>query len=132
MSNLTVYSGVCCLCDVGLPAKIYDMYGELVDVHTGDIVIPFRSMFFGSNLEQWIPESMSVVVAGQYTTYSNGIIKPNEDEYDVYVMGLRLAMNLPNEWRFVLVKKYYDCIEGERWPSFGFSYRKKYHFQNND
>lgn len=121
MSDLKVLSGKCVLCDVGLPAKAKDCRG--VDIHTGDIVIIWHGSYVGTELEEWQPgDGMTVVVADQYQSYSNGDIKRTGD-INPFVMGIKdCGFNHP-EWRVRVVKKYHDVIEGEHWPEFGFSYK---------
>ena len=121
---LKVKSGKCFLCDTGRETTAVSTWGDTVKLHTGDIVIVWHGAYLDTDIENWTPCGMSVVVCNQYTTYTDGRTIETEEEFEPYVMGIKDCGFTNNEWRIQVIKKFSDCIEGEHWPNYGFSYFK--------
>ncbi|HCW1009308.1 TPA: hypothetical protein OW416_005594 [Pseudomonas aeruginosa] len=120
---LRVFSGKCCLCDVGIPVGATSTYGDPIEIHTGDIVIVWRGGYLGTDLETWTPtDGLTVVVSDDYQSFSDGTIQLLDTEGGAFAMGIKDCGFLHPEWRVQVVKKYSDVIPGERWPHYGFSY----------
>jgi hypothetical protein len=121
--TLKVFSGKCCLCDVGIPVKARSTWGDPVEIHTGDIIILWRGGFIGTDVEQWTPDSeLTVVVADHYQSYSDGSIELIKEPEAPFPMGIKDCGFDSPEWRIQVVKKFSDVIPGEHWPAYGFSY----------
>lgn len=120
---LKVWSGKCCLCDVGISTNAKSTWGNSLELHTGDIVILWHGQYINSDLEQWLPtDGLTVVVANQYKSYSDGSIVVQDAQPIPFPMGIKdCGFNHP-EWRVQVVKKYSDVIAGEHWPAYGFSF----------
>lgn len=120
---LRVFSGKCCLCDVGIPVQAQSTWGDPVEIHTGDIVIVWHGDYLGTDLETWTPSGgLTAVVSDDYQSFSDGTIKPLDTEEEAFAMGIKDCGFLHPEWRVQVVKKYLDVIPGEHWPQYGFSY----------
>jgi hypothetical protein len=114
--TLKVWSGDCCLCDVGLDTG----HG----FKTGDIVLLWKGEHIDTDNERWEPlRNLTVVVADQYTTYSNGKIEETESP-EFYVMGIRDCGFDDPSWDIWLVKDHSDVVTGEHWRDYGFSFRQ--------
>ena len=122
MSDLRVYSGECCLCDVGTPVGAKDVSGN--DLFTGDIVMVWYGQYLGTDVELWHPSGgLTCVVSDQYLSFNTGEIKEKPDP-EPFVMGIKdCGLNHP-KWQIHKVKGFSDVVEGERWPEFGFSYKR--------
>lgn len=118
---MKVFSGNCCLCDVGMPVGAQDESGN--ELHTGDIVIINHGDYIGTELERWSRiGGLTVVVSDQYKSFSDGTVEEIA-EPKPFVMGIKdCGFNHP-EWRIELVKKFSDVIDGEHWPAYRFSYK---------
>lgn len=123
MNKLKVFSGKCCLCDVGIPTMAKTTYGDPVELHTGDIVILWNGRYLGTDNEFWnASDSLTAIVANQYQSYSDGTIILKDKNPLPFAMGIKdCGFNDP-EWRIQLVKKYTEVIPGEHWKAYGFSY----------
>lgn len=125
MDTLQVWSGQCCLCDIGVLVEgVVDMHGR--DIHTGDIVLIWHGEYVDTEHEQWLPTSdanLSVVVADQYQTYSDGTTLAT-GQWEPYTMGIRNAGVKSGQWDIQIVKKWSDVVEGEHWTAYGFRYAK--------
>lgn len=122
--TLKVFSGKCCLCDVGIPTGAKSTWGDPIEIHTGDIVIIWRGSYIGTDFEEWVPSAgLTVVVSENYQSYNGGVEIEAIGPGTPYPMGIKsCGFNHP-EWRVQVVKKYSDVVPGERWPNFGFSYQ---------
>lgn len=121
--SLRVFSGMCCLCDVGIPVNARGTWGDAVEIHTGDIVIVWHGQHIGTDVEEWTPVGgLSVVVAKHYQSYMGGRIELIEDPEPPYVMGIKDCGFDHPSWRVQVVKKFSNVISGEHWPDYGFSY----------
>lgn len=121
---MQVWSGKCCLCDVGLPSGLKDFATE-EELHTGDIVLLYFVHYPETDSEFWECRGMTTIVADQYTTYTTGVIEEAPLPFKPFCMGVR-SVDFPNEqWKLQLIKMYSDVIEGEHWPRYGFSYKHK-------
>ena len=120
---LKVFSGKCCLCDVGSPVNAKSTWGDEVEIHTGDIVTLCHGNYIGTDIENWtILDSLTAVVCDQYQSFSNGTIVLRNEIGNAYPIGIKdCGFNDP-EWRVQVVKKFSDVINGEHWPKYGFSY----------
>ena len=119
---MRVYSGNCCMCDVGIPAHQNDMHGN--ELFSGDIVQLWHGNYLGEDIEEWLPSSgLTVIVGNQYQSYSDGTIKLLTNSPELFTMGISSCGVQNDEWKVSLVKSHKDIIEGERFPSFGINYR---------
>ena len=128
MSNYTagalrIFSGKCCLCDVGIPVNAFSTWGDPVEIHTGDIVIVWHGDYIGTDIESWTPtDGMTAVVASHYQSFSDDVIELRREACEPFAMGIKdCGFNHP-EWRVQVVKKFSDVVPGEHWPVYGFSY----------
>ena len=120
---LRVFSGKCCLCDVGIPVGASSTWGDEAEIHTGDIIILWHGDWIGTELEQWTPSDwLAVVVANHYQSFSDGSIRLIHEADEPFPMGIKGCGFDHPEWRVQVVKKYSDVIPGEHWPAYGFSY----------
>lgn len=121
---MQVWSGKCCLCDVGIPSGLKDFATE-EELHTGDIVLLYCVYWPNTDIEFWKCTGMTVIVSDQYTTYTDGRIEENPLPVQPYCMGVK-SINFPNEeWKIQLIKKHSDVVDGEHWPAYGFNYKHK-------
>lgn len=121
---LRVFSGNCCLCDVGIPVNAKSTWGDPVEVHTGDIIIVWHGDYIGTDIETWYPTGgLSVVVSNDYQSFSDGSVELIEGTHEPYPMGIKGCGFDHPEWRIQVVKKHSDVISVEHWPDFGFSYK---------
>lgn len=121
---MQVWSGKCCLCDVGLPSGLKDFATD-EELHTGDIVVMYAVYWPDTDSESWNCCGLSAIVANQYTTYTTGVIEENPLPVQPFCMGLKSVEFQSDVWKLQLVKKHTDVIEGEHWPAYGFSYKHK-------
>lgn len=122
MGFMKIYSGKCCMCDVGMPAGAVDMHGR--ELYTGDIVQLWRGHFIGSDLEEWVPsDGLTAIVANQYQTFTDGKVVLLDDNPPAFTMGIASCGVSNHEWHVSLVKSHTDIIIGERFKAFGFNYR---------
>ncbi|UXH58362.1 hypothetical protein [Pseudomonas aeruginosa] len=120
---LRVFSGKCCLCDVGIPVGATSTYGDPIEIHTGDIVIIWHANYLGTYFETWIPtDGLTAVVSRDYQSFSDGTVQVLDTVSEAFAMGIKGCGFRHPEWRVQVVKKYSDVIPGEHWPEFGFSY----------
>lgn len=121
-SELKVFSGRCCLCDVGIATNEIDMHGN--QLHTGDIVQLWHGHFIGTDLEEWHPSTgLTVIVADQYKTYTDGAIEPLPLPIKPFTMGIKDCGVQNHEWKVTLVKSHSMLVNGEKLIDFGFSFR---------
>lgn len=116
-----IYSGKCRFCTVGLPTGIYDARGELL--FTGDIVL----IYSANELEvSYLPDSLTVVIDKQYTSYSDGTHIPVDGPTKPFVMGIA-SVDLASdpEWFCIKVKDHKDVVHGEHWRAYGFNFREE-------
>ena len=119
---MKIYSGTCCMCDVGIPTNQKDMHGNYL--FSGDIVQLWHGNFIGTDSEEWMPSSgLTAIVGNQYQSYSNGTIELLNDKPNLFTMGIAQCGIQNKEWKVSLVKSYKDIIPGERFPSYGFNYK---------
>lgn len=118
---LKVHSGNCCLCEVGIETGATDASG--LPVHTGDIVSLYSLL--NRETDEWdLTRPLTVVVANQFTSYSDGTVCLNAGPLEFFTMGIKSEGISSPEWRVVIVKKFNDVVPGEHWPGYGFSYRE--------
>lgn len=124
--KLQVFSGNCCLCDVGTCVNANATFGQNKGaLHTGDIVIAWHGSYIDTDIECWNPTGLTVVVSEQYQSFTDGTIVSLAEPHRHYVMGIAdSGFNSP-EWKIQLVKSHLDVIDGEHWKDFGFSYKLK-------
>ena len=123
MSELKVHSGESCLCDIGIEVNAADQSGRML--HTGDIVLVWHGTHIDTYVEFWSSScGLTVVVANQYQSYSNGDVKLRSNTPEPFVMGIKDCGFHDPSWRIQLVKKFHDVVDGEHWKEFGFSYRR--------
>lgn len=124
MMSVQIFSGSCCLCDIGVPINEMDIFGR--ELFTGDIVQIWHGDYLGTDLEQWLPSAgLTAVVSNQYQSFSDGSIKMSESPLEFFVMGIKGAfIRKDPSWKVCIVKSHTDVIEGEKWINYGFSYKK--------
>ena len=119
---MRIYSGTCCLCDVGMPTHQKDMHDN--ELFSGDIVQLWHGNYIDTELEEWMPSSgLTAIVGRQYQSYSGGEIELITNEPELYTMGISSCGVQNKEWMVALVKSHRDIISGERFKSFGFNYK---------
>ncbi len=124
MKTLKLFSGKCCLSDLGIPMLVRDQWGDPLHVHTGDIVQIYSKDYPQDEDCPWNDyHELTAVVSNQYTTYSNGTIQRNKQPVEPFVMGLKSVDFKDGKWAVRVLKKWADVVDGERWPAFGFSYQ---------
>jgi len=70
---------------------------------------------------------LSAVVSDRWETWSGGIHKEKEGVVEHFVMGIKSIEFMGKDSKNWIVKKLKDwseCLEGEHWIEYGFSYRK--------
>ncbi|MDY6857334.1 MAG: hypothetical protein SWO11_22050 [Thermodesulfobacteriota bacterium] len=119
---MKIYSGSCCLCDVGLPANQKDIHGN--DLFSGDIVMLWHGSYLGTDIEEWLPsDGLTAIVGNQYQSYSNGTVKLLTNKPSLFTMGISDCGIQNDEWKVSLVKSHKDIIPGERFIAYGFNYK---------
>ena len=108
-----VYSGKCRQCETGLKTNEKDMAGK--ELFTGDIVVIFT--------DDYHPDGLTVVIAHQWKSYSNGKHELIDENPEPFVMGIETVCWTDDEWKVMKVKDHSDVIEGEHWKDFGFNYK---------
>lgn len=71
---------------------------------------------------------LSCVVSDEFTTYSDGRCVKKEGDPIYFVMGIKNVdfMGKDSErWTVKKVKDWSDCVEGEKWKDWHFSYSEK-------
>lgn len=120
---MKVFSGNCCMCDVGMETGELDMHGS--ELFTGDIVQLWHGGYIGTDLEEWYPSSgLTVITANQYQSYTDGSCVTIDENPIPFTMGIAKCGVQNEEWKVSLVKSHKDIIVGERFPSFGISYKE--------
>lgn len=117
--TLMVHSGECCLCQVGLETGATDFKGR--EVHTGDIVSLYR-IEDGEDGQIELVTPLTVVIADQFQSFSNGAVRLVERPMQFFAMGIKSAGLSSPDWQVAIAKKYHDVVDGEHWPAWGFSY----------
>lgn len=119
---LRVYSGPCCLCDVGRPANAKAYCGK--PLHTGDIVMISHGTYLDTDVEAWTyADNLTVIVANQFQSFSDGAMVTINEKAPAWVMGIKdCGFNDP-AWRVHLVKSHSNVIDGEHWPEYGFRFQ---------
>lgn len=126
---MKVFSGKCCLCDVGFPSGIKDFRtGD--ELYTGDIVLLYSVDYPNTDIEHWNCHGMTIIVADQYTSYTTGVITPNQTPFKPFCMGVKCVDFPSKQWKVQLIKSFKDVVDGEHFPSYGFSY-KTLQLENN-
>jgi len=119
---MKIYSGKCCMCDVGISTNEKDMHGN--ELFSGDIVQLWHGNYIGTDGEEWMPSSgLTAIVGKQYQSFSDGTIEVLEDNPRLFTMGIADCGVQGHEWKVSLVKGHKDIIIGERFESFGFNYK---------
>ena len=119
---MKIYSGSCCLCNVGIPTGETDMHGN--ELFSGDIVQLWHGNYIGTDVEEWFPSSgLTAIVGNQYRSYTDGTIETLTVKPELFTMGIASVGIQGDEWKVSLVKSHKDIIIGERFPTFGFNYR---------
>lgn len=119
---MRIYSGSCCMCDVGRPTGEVDIHG--IELFTGDIVQLWHGNYIGTDIEEWMPsDGLTAIVANQYQSYSDGSIILLDESAKPFTMGIANCGVSSDEWHVSLVKSHTDIIAGERFKAYGFNYR---------
>lgn len=119
-----VYSGVCRMCDVGIPSGMF-CYKTEEELFTGDIVLLYSVEYAGTDFEFWNCYGLTVIVADQYTTYNGGdIIEVNPLPFKPFCMGVKSVDFPSDQWKLQRIKSFVDVIDGEHWPKYGFNYKQ--------
>lgn len=119
---MKIYSGNCCMCDVGLPTGEKDDVGN--DLFSGDIVQLWCGNFIGKDFEEWLPwDGLTAIIGHQYQSYSDGTIELIDANPVLFTMGIAKVGIHGDDWKVRLIKSHKDIICGERYLSFGINYR---------
>lgn len=119
---MKVYSGDCCMCDVGIPTGEADMHGK--KLFSGDIVQLWHGNWIGEECEEWLPSSgLTVITGNQYTSYAGKEPKLKDPSPMLFTMGIAKIGIQNHEWKVSLIKSHTDLVVGERFQSFGINYR---------
>ena len=119
---MRIYSGSCCMCDIGRPTGQMDMHDN--ELFSGDIVQLWHGNYVGTDLEEWLPSSgLTAIVGNQYQSFLNGTVELLNAHPDLFTMGIADCGVQNEEWKVSLVKSHTDIIEGERFASFGLNYK---------
>lgn len=119
---MRIYSGNCCMCDVGMATGKVDMNGE--ELFTGDIVQLWHGTNIGTDIEEWMPsDGLTAIVANQYQSYSDGSVVLLDQNAPAFTMGIANKGVSSEEWHVSLIKSHKEIIVGERFKAFGFNYR---------
>ena len=116
-----VYSGMCRLCDCGIPAG-FDSHGATL--FTGDLVT--ISYYGEDDILRQVADHLTFVSARQYESYNDGSYKEIDSKPVPFIMGIKdsgVRKVGHDGWNVVKVKSYNDIIDGENYPYFNFSYR---------
>lgn len=120
---MQVYSGQCCMCDIGIATGSFDMNGE--ELYTGDIVQVWHGYFIGSDLEEWYPSTgITVIAADQYQSHTDGTISVNSLPFRPYTMGIKDIGVCGEEWKVKLIKSHRMVVDGEKMIDFGINFKK--------
>ena len=120
--RMRVYSGSCCMCDTGIPTGQKDMDGS--PLFTGDVVQLWHGNYIGTDLEEWYPSTgLTVVIAEQYQSYSDGRVEVITDNPQPYTMGIANVGVQGDKWKVIIVKSHEDIISGERFKSYGINFQ---------
>jgi hypothetical protein len=121
---MRIFSGTCCMCDVGIPTGEEDMHG--CELFSGDVVQLWHGNYMGTDIEEWMPSSgLTTILGNQYQTYTDGTIELINSKPSLYTMGISGVGVQGGEWKVSLVKSHKDIIPGERFASFGINYREE-------
>ena len=108
---MKVYSGECEHGVCGIPTSLKDTGGESLFV--GDIVVMATLESLGSMSFH----GLSIIVEDRPKLCGR------EEDLGPFVMGLRsVDINESEYWYIQRVKSFSDCVAGEHWKDFGFSY----------
>jgi hypothetical protein len=119
---MRIYSGTCCMCDVGIPTGEFDMKGR--ELFTGDIVQLWHGDYIGTDFEEWMPsDGLTAIVSNQYQSYTDGTVVLIDSEAKPFTMGIFSIGVSGEDWRVSLVKSHTDIVVGERFAAYGFNYR---------
>ena len=120
---MKVYSGNYYMCDTGIPTHETDMHGHAL--YTGDIVQLWHGNWIGEDFEEWLPSSgLTVIVANQYESYTNGTFTVLTENPIPFTMGISSIGVQGGEWKVSLVKSHKDIVLRERIISFGFNIKQ--------
>jgi len=120
---MKIFSGRCCLCDVGIPTNQVDMNGT--ELFSGDIVQLWHGSYIGTDIEEWMPsDGLTAIVGNQYQSYSDGTIELINSNPELFTMGISSCGIQNTEWKVKLVKSHKDIITGERFIAFGINYKE--------
>ena len=125
---MRVFSGNCCMCDVGLPTGKTDMHGK--ELFTGDVVQLWVGHFVGTEFEEFYPNSgLTVVTADQYETTATSNLdeqfthKMINEDAEPFTMGIQSHGVCSDKFKVVLVKNHKDLVSGEKFESFGINFK---------
>lgn len=120
---MRIYSGRCCLCDVGIPTRERGRNGN--ELYSGDVVQLWHGSWIGTESEQWLPSSgLTAIVGNQYQSYTGGRIELITDTPELFTMGIASVGIQGEEWKVTLVKSHKDIVDGERILSFGLNWKE--------
>jgi hypothetical protein len=119
---MKIYSGSCCLCDVGLPTNQQDVQGN--DLFSGDIVMLWHGSHIGTDIEEWLSsDRLTAIVGNQYKSFSDGTIKLLTKKPRLFTMGISSCGIQNDEWKVSLIKSHLDIIPGEKYKNFELNYK---------
>ncbi|MDQ0022945.1 hypothetical protein J2X90_000731 [Variovorax paradoxus] len=110
MNALHIFSGECDYGPIGLDVGEKDWHDR--PLHTGDIVMLAHGDYIDTDAETWRTDPFLTAVLVDRETG-----KP-------FAMGIKDCGFADPEWRIEIVKKFSEVVHGERWPAWGFNYRR--------
>ena len=117
-----IYSGTCRMGNCGEKTKLTDIAGK--ELYVGDIVL----VLVMDEMRACDSYRLSAIVSDRWETYNDKIYKEKEGDVEYFVMGIKSIDFMDKDsdkWLVKKVKDWSDCVDGEHWREFGFSYREE-------
>lgn len=123
MRDIQIYSGTCCLTDIGAPTGQEDFNGHAL--HVGDIVQIWHGNYIGTDFEEWHPsDGLTAIVRSQYQSYTSGNIELLPEPWGIFTMGIAGVGIQGGDWRVKLVKSHDMIVSGERFMAYGLNFKE--------
>ena len=116
-----IYSGECRQGNCGEKTGLKDFTGK--ELFVGDIVM--SSVIDDKGICE--NNGLTAIVSDRWQTYSNGTHVEKDGEVEYFCMGIKSVdfMGKDSEqWIVKKLKDWSECINGEHWKEYGFSYRE--------